>query len=263
MYASPARSTLLSGALHAGAIALILFATGIPTSMVKAPDHTILITPLDVLKYEVAPERADAGGGGGMHAPTPASAGNLPRRALKQFLAPMVKAENPNPILTIEPAIIANPEIVVTPINLAQFGDPHGVTGPPSGGRGKGGGIGDGDGTGVGPGEGPGAGPGRDGGIASARTGFQGSLTDPVLLWKSEPEYTDEARKAKVQGAVVMHVEIDARGQVQNISVAQGLGLGLDECAMAAVRKWRFRAGTRNGKPVSTNALIQVTFRLL
>ena len=66
-----------------------------------------------------------------------------------------------------------------------------------------------------------------------------------------------------MQGAVVMHVEIDARGQVQNISVAQGLGLGLDECAMAAVRKWRFRAGTRNGKPVSTNALIQVTFRLL
>ena len=130
MYASPARSTLLSGALHAAAIALILFATGIPTSMVKAPDHTTLIMPLDVLKYEVAPERADAGGGGGMHAPTPASAGNLPRRALKQFLAPMVKSENPNPILTIEPAIIANPEIVVTPINLAQFGDPHGVIGP-------------------------------------------------------------------------------------------------------------------------------------
>ena len=264
MYASPARSTLLSGALHAAAIALILFATGIPTSMVKAPDHTILITPLDVLKYEVtAPQRADAGGGGGMRTATPASIGNLPRRALKQFLAPMVKSENPNPILTIEPAIIASPEIVVTPINLAQFGDPHGVTGPPSGGRGKGGGIGDGDGTGVGPGEGPGAGLGRDGGIASAHAGFQGSLTDPVLMWKSEPEYTDEARKAKVQGAVVMHVEIDARGQVQNISVAQGLGLGLDECAIAAVRKWRFRAGTRNGKPVSTNALIQVTFRLL
>ena len=92
---------------------------------------------------------------------------------------------------------------------------------------------------------------------------FRDRSPDPILLWKSEPEYTDEARKAKVQGAVVMHVEIDARGQVQNISVAQGLGLGLDECAMAAVRKWRFRAGTRNGKPVSTNALIQVTFRLL
>ncbi len=264
MYASPARSTLLSGALHAAAIALILFATGAKTSLVKLTDHTMLIMPPDLLKYEITvPQRADAGGGGGMRAQTEASIGNLPRRALKQFLAPMVKPENPNPILTIEPTIIADPEIAVPQINLAQFGDPHGAIGPPSPGRGKGGGIGDGDGTGVGPGQGPGAGPGRDGGIASAQTGFQGSLTEPVLLWKAEPEYSDEARKAKIQGSVIMRVEIDARGQVQNIAVSQGLGLGLDERAVAAVRKWKFRAGTRNGKPVTTNALIQVTFRLL
>jgi protein TonB len=264
MYASPARSTLLSGALHAAAIALVLFATAVKPSFVKPTDHTTLITPLDLLKYDVTvPQRADAGGGGGMRAKTAASIGNLPTRALKQFLAPMVKAENPNPILTIEPTIIANPEIAVPQLNLAQYGDPHGVVGPPSAGPGKHGGIGDGDGTGVGPGHGPGAGPGRDGGIASAQTGFQGSLTEPTLLWKTEPEYSDEARKAKVQGSVIMRVEIDARGQVQNISVAQGLGLGLDDRAIAAVRKWKFRPGTRNGKPVPTNALIQVTFRLL
>jgi protein TonB len=88
-------------------------------------------------------------------------------------------------------------------------------------------------------------------------------LTEPVLLWKAEPEYTDEARKAKVQGVVIVRAEIDAHGQVQNISVAQGLGLGLDERAIAAVQKWKFRAGTRNGRPVSTSALIHLTFRLL
>jgi TonB family protein len=264
MYASPARSTVISGALHAAVIALVLFATGVKSPLVKPTDHTTLVTPLDLLKYQVTvPQRADAGGGGGMRAKTAASIGNLPARALKQFLAPMVKSENPNPILTIEPTIIANPEIAVPQLNLAQFGDPHGVVGPPSPGRGKGGGIGDGDGTGVGPGEGPGAGPGRDGGIASAQTGFQGSLTEPVLLSKAEPEYTDEARKAKIQGVVIVSVVIDARGQVQNMSVARGLGLGLDERAIAAVQKWRFRPGTRNGKPVSTNALIHLTFRLL
>src|ERR1019366_9078604 len=171
-------------------------------------------------RYDVTvPQRDDAGGGGGMQTKAAASIGNLPTRALKQFLAPMVKSENPNPILTIEPTIIANPEIAVPQLNLAQFGDPHGVIGPPSAGRGKGGGIGDGDGTGVGAGEGPGAGLGRDGGIASARTGFQGSLTEPVLLWKAEPEYSDEARKAKLQGSVIMRVEIDARGQVGDIAV--------------------------------------------
>ena len=264
MYASPARSTLLSGALHAAAIGLILFTTGVKPSVVKNTGHTTLITPLDVIRYDVTvPQRDDAGGGGGMQTKTAASIGNLPTRALKQFLAPMVKSENPNPILTIEPTIIANPEIAVPQLNLAQFGDPHGVIGPPSAGRGKGGGIGDGDGTGVGNGEGPGAGPGRDGGIASGRSGFQGSLTEPVLLWKVDPEYSEDARKAKLQGVVMVRAVIDARGQVQNISVAQGLGLGLDERAIAAVQKWKFRAGTRNGQPVSTSALIQLTFRLL
>ena len=61
----------------------------------------------------------------------------------------------------------------------------------------------------------------------------------------------------------MVHAVIGARGQVQNIAVAQGLGLGLDERAIAAAQKWKFRAGTRNGKPVSTSALIQLTFRLL
>jgi len=264
MYASPARSTLISGALHAAAIALILLVTGVNTSMVKPAGHTTFITPLDVLKYHVRiPQRDDAGGGGGLRARTEASLGKLPRAATHQFIAPMVKSENPNPVLSLEPTIIANPEIELPQINLAALGDPRGVPGPPSAGRGKGGGIGDGDGTGVGPGIGPGAGPGRDGGISSGRAGFQGSVTEPVLLWKAEPEYSEEARKAKIQGTVIVRAEIDARGQVQNISVAQGLGLGLDEKAIAAVQKWRFRPGTRNGKPVATQAMIHLSFRLL
>jgi len=264
MYASPARSTLLSGALHAAAIALVLLVTRVTPIPVKPADHVTLVTPRDLLRYEVTiRQRPDAGGGGGMRTKTPASLGNLPARALKQFLAPMVKAENPAPILTIEPTIIADPAIVVPRLDLAQFGDPHGVLGPLSAGPGDGGGIGPGHGTGVGPGDGPGAGPGHDGGIAGGRAGFQGSLTEPVLLWKEEPEYSEEARKAKIQGVVLVRAEIDARGQVQNITVSQGLGLGLDERAVAAVRKWKFRPGTRNGRPVSTQALIQLTFRLL
>ena len=263
MYASPARSTLISGALHGAVIGLILLTTGVKTSLVKSTDHIILFTPLDLVKYEITvPQRDDAGGGGGMRAKTAASIGNLPTRKLKQFLAPMVKSENANPILTIEPSIIASPEIAVAQLNLAQFGDPHGVSGPPSAGPGKGGGIGEGDGTGVGPGQGPGAGPGRDGGI-SGQSGFQGSLTEPVLLWKVDPEYSEEARKAKLQGVVMVRAVIDVRGQVQNIAVAQGLGLGLDEQAIAAVQRWKFRAGMRNGKPVATSALIQLSFRLL
>jgi len=144
---------MISGALHGAVIVLILLTTGVKTSVVKNTDHIILFTPLDLERYEVAtPQADDAGGGGGMRAKTAASIGNLPARKLKQFLEPMVKSENANPILTVEPSIIANPEIAVAQLNLAQFGDPHGADGPPSAGRGIGGGIGDGDGTGVGPG---------------------------------------------------------------------------------------------------------------
>jgi len=109
----------------------------------------------------------------------------------------------------------------------------------------------------------PAQGPGRGCGISSGHAGFQGGVTEPVLLWKSEPEYSEEARKAKIQGTVIVSAEIDARGQVQNISIAQGLGLGLDEKAISAVQKWKFRPGTRNGKPVATPAIIQLSFRLL
>ena len=263
MYASPARSTMISGALHGAAIVLILLTTGVKTSTVRNTDHIILFTPLDVLKYEVTvPQPDDPGGGGGMRAKTAASIGNLPPRKLKQFLAPMVKSENAHPILTIEPSIIASPEIAVPQLNLAQYGVPNGAAGPPSAGPGKNGGIGDGDGTGVGPGKGPGAGPGHDGGIAG-QSGFQGSLTEPVLLYKVDPEYSEEARKAKIQGVVMVRAVIDAHGKLQNIAVAQGLGMGLDERAIAAVEKWKFRAGMRNGRPVATSALIQLTFRLL
>ena len=90
-----------------------------------------------------------------------------------------------------------------------------------------------------------------------------GAVTQPVLLWKIEPEYTDEARRAKIQGTVVLHIEVDTRGQAQNITVRQSLGLGLDERAIEAVRRWRFRPGYRNGEPWVTAAMVQVNFRLL
>ena len=264
MHVTRARSTLVSGAIHGAAIAVILLVTGVKPPVTAVRDHITLLMPRDLLKYDVvAPPRKDAGGGGGDRSETPASAGNLPRRATKQFVVPMVEPLNANPVISMEPTIIANAEIVVPQLNLAQLGDPHGVEGPLSNGPGKNGGIGNGDRGGVGAGNGPGAGPGENGGVAAVRQGFQEAATEPVLLFKAEPEYSDEARKARVQGSVTIRAEIDARGQVQNLSIAHGLGLGLDERAVEAVRKWRFRPATRNGKAVPANALIEVSFRLL
>jgi TonB family protein len=82
-------------------------------------------------------------------------------------------------------------------------------------------------------------------------------------LTKVEPEYSEEARKAKFQGVVVLYVEVDASGRATNMRVIHGLGLGLDEKAMEAVKQWRFRPGMKDGKPVRVAAQIEVSFRLL
>ena len=88
-------------------------------------------------------------------------------------------------------------------------------------------------------------------------------ITPPELIYKVEPEFSEEARKAKYQGVVVLVIDVDATGRVRNPRILQRLGLGLDERAIEAVSRWRFRPGLRNGKPVDTQAVVQVTFQLL
>jgi TonB family protein len=264
MFGSARRSTLLSGLLHAAAIALVLFATRVQTPTIDRIVHSVLLAPRNIAEY-LAPMKSDlpGGGGGGGLSPLPASKGRLPKQALRQFTPPRVEVQNWNPRLTMEPTILVSPDIALPRVDMAQFGIPNGVLGPPSQGPGRGGGIGAGDGTGVGDSRGPGYGDGPGGPGISGASGFEGSFTGPVLLFKIEPEYSDEARRAHLSGAVVLRIDVDTRGLAQNITVRQGLGLGLDERAVDAVRRWRFRPAAVNGKPVVAPALVEVYFRLL
>ena len=84
-----------------------------------------------------------------------------------------------------------------------------------------------------------------------------------MLVWKVDPDYSEPARRAKIQGTVLLRVEIGKDGQVGDMRVDQGIGLGLDEKAMEAVRRWKFRPGMRNGRAVATIAVVEVHFRLL
>ncbi len=85
----------------------------------------------------------------------------------------------------------------------------------------------------------------------------------PILLRKFQPAYSDEARKAKYQGTVNLSIEIDASGQVTGIKVIRSLGLGLDEKAIKAVKKWKFKAGTKDARAVDMEAQVSVNFRLM
>jgi TonB family protein len=129
------------------------------------------------------------------------------------------------------------------------MGLPAGVSGPASNGSGSGGGIGSGRGGGLG------------GGTGAYRVG--GGVSAPIATFSPEPEYSEEARKAKYSGTVVLQLVVDPTGKARDIRVVRSLGLGLDEKAIEAVNKWKFRPGVKNGQPVSVQATIEVNFRLL
>jgi TonB family protein len=109
-------------------------------------------------------------------------------------------------------------------------------------------------------GSGGGLGPGRAGG-GVFRVG--GGVDPPVLVSKTEPQYSEEARKAGIQGTVLLYVQIDPTGKATNIRVVKSLTRGLDENAIEAVEKWKFKPGAKNGDPVTVEATIEVNFRLL
>jgi TonB family protein len=74
---------------------------------------------------------------------------------------------------------------------------------------------------------------------------------------------SEEARKAKFQGSVLLSVIVDTAGNATQIRVTRALGLGLDEKAIEAVKQWKFEPGKFNGRPVPVQASIEVNFRLL
>jgi periplasmic protein TonB len=253
-----ARGPALSLTIHCGVAALLLMA-GAGSTVRRALPKTTNAIPL------IAPYLSlsrGGGGGGGDRSPLPASKGRLPKIAPRQFTPPLAVLDNTNPKLAMEPTLILSPDMSLPPANLAELGDPFGGLGPKSNGPGSGSGIGSGAGTGVGSGKGIGDGPGEGGNSGGPRAG-QGAISSPVLLFKVEPEFSEEARKAKHQGVVILSGEVDTNGKLRNVRVVQGLGLGLDEKAMEAVKQWKFRPGYQDGRPVVAAAIIEVNFHLL
>ncbi len=87
-------------------------------------------------------------------------------------------------------------------------------------------------------------------------------VTISQVIFDPEPGFSDEARKAKAQGVVMLLVVVGKDGRIYDVHVRQSLGMGLDEKAIEAVSRWRFRPATLNGQPVATQIAVQVDFRL-
>lgn len=226
-----------------------------------------LFLPIDISVYiPQAPGKnpGGGGGGGGDRSPLPARKGKLPKFKLKQFTPPTEKILNEKPKLIMDPSVIVPPELQPSPVDLAQFGDPIGKISPPSNGPGSGSGIGSGSNGGVGSGDGRGVGPESGAGTGGGDFRYGSGITSPQLLHRVDPEYSEEARKAKQQGIVELYIEVGLDGKAHKITVRRSLGLGLDEKAIEAVRQWTFKpALSKEGKPIVVGALVTVHFRLL
>lgn len=87
-------------------------------------------------------------------------------------------------------------------------------------------------------------------------------ISPPRLLQHVEPEFTKEARKGQHQGTVAVRATVGTDGRIHDAHVIRGLGWGLDENALAAVRKWVFDPATKDGRKVAVFIDVQVSFRL-
>ena len=114
----------------------------------------------------------------------------------------------------------------------------------------------------MGSGHGSGLGPGSGGNTGGGPRRIGGGVSAPELLFKVEPEFSEEARKAKVAGNVLVGIWVDTNGNPTHVRVLRGVGMGLDEKAIEAVRQYRFKPGMENGRPVVTEVNIEVNFQI-
>jgi TonB family protein len=203
------------------------------------------------------------GGGGGDRDKLQAPKGKLPKQAMEQITPPAIVIRNDHPKLPVEPTVVVPPQIKLA-ANMPNIGNPLTAvpSGPPSNGTGSGGGIGSGSGGGVGSGSGPGVGPGRGGGYGGGVFRVGGGVSAPRALDTPDPEYSEEARKAKYQGTCVLWLIVGPDGKPRDVKVARALGMGLDEKAIEAVRNWKFEPAMKDGKPVAVQINVEVNFRL-
>jgi protein TonB len=243
-------STAIAVVLHGLVILLIAFLIAKKVQF-SAPTKTVTVTELTV--PPPAPPKAQAmGGGGGQRGPTPVTKGTPPKFADQQIVPPKAPP-------LVEPKIHIEPTIEVQKdVKMASSIPQIGVANSPLVGMS----MGNGSGTGLGSGNGSGLGPGSGGNTGGGPKRIGGGVSAPELTYKIDPEFSEEARKAKVAGNVLVSVWIEPNGLPSHVRVVRGIGMGLDDKAVEAVKQWKFKPAMENGKPVLVEINVEVNFQI-
>jgi periplasmic protein TonB len=279
---SPGAALVASGAVHAGIVAVFVLLT----VSVAAP--TALTTTPMRLVFLATPGPGGGGGGGGLKQPLPP-----PKAQMKGLEVARSPVPRPRPITSRPPEPAPKPtpppptpEPVVKPVEppppeppkpLPQVVAPVAQTAPDpvdktgvladakdsdSHGPGSGSGAGTGQGTGIGEGTGSGIGPGSGGGTGGGPYRPGAGITPPAIIREIKPDYTEEARRRGLAGDVELEIVVRADGTVGNVRLLRGLGGGLDQRAIEAVKQWRFSPARRFGTPVDVMVEVAVEFKL-
>jgi protein TonB len=274
-----------SGLLHAAFGIVMLTALGVTSQAKVEPEPS---TPVRLV-FLVKPGPGGGGGGGGLRqlsrerpallkgtsalkSPVPVErvvrrpAPELPKpptpvpevRPVERPVEPPPPVAKPDPIPPVLAPVVSAP---------AEPKEQAGVLTPStpaanSQGAGTGGGSGTGSGRGIGEGTGPGIGDGTGGGAGGGPYRPGSGITAPTILQEVKPDYTEDARRRSLSGDVVLEIVVRSDGRVGAVRIVQGLGAGLDQRAVEAVRQWRFAPARRFGTPVDVLVEVAVEFRL-
>jgi protein TonB len=202
----------------------------------------------------MAPAKDTMGGGGGQRGPTPVTQGHLPKFADTQITPPKAPPLEQPKITMPEPTIEVQKDLKMANNNMPNIGMPNSPLIGTSMGNGSGSGLGSGNGSGLGPGSG--------GNYGGGLRKIGGGVSSPVVIYQVDPEFSEEARKAKFMGVVLVNLIVGADGLPKNVHILRGVGMGLDDKAVEAVKQYRFKPAMEGGKPVAVELNVEVNFQI-
>jgi len=246
------KSIALSVTFYALLILLIAFLIAHHVQL-AAPHKAVMVLTDVTPPPPLPPQKTAIGGGGGQHDLAPVTQGHLPKLAQEQIVPPKAPPTIP-PKLAVEPTVVVQPDLKMATNTMPMIGAPTSSL--------KGFSMGNGSGTGIGSGNGNGIGPGSGGNTGGGVMHVGGGIGPPKVLYAPDPEFSEEARKAKFSGNVEVYLWVDEQGNPSHIRVARGVGMGLDEKAVEAVRQYKFKPAMQNGKPVKVDLYIDVNFQI-
>jgi TonB family protein len=273
----PVLPLTVTGAVHLALFAGLVLMTSL--GLARTPPRAALDDHHEMrLVFLATPGPGGGGGGGGGHKdPTPPPPA---RRNGTSTLSSPIPVRRPPPRVEPPPVVhaVERPPVkaeplppVVAPVvpvaaeKVDRPGIPTPVAAPPqpdSRGQGEGGGAGTGRGTGLGEGDGPGIGPGSGGGTGGGPYRPGSGITPPSIVREVKPDYTEEGRRRNLEGDVVLEIVVRRDGTVGDVKLLQGLGAGLDQRAIEAVRQWRFAPAHRLGVAVDVVVEVAMEFKL-